>query len=414
MLLAVVVERLVVTEEVFAGTEQLAAGDAVLREAIHFFHDGRHGFGIAAGLGRDVEREGIFGLREEVVVITQSGHEEGAILLLTHFAEAAVEGLAHHRDHVAVEQTEHRATVFLGDDVGFEHDRDGSRGLFLVLVDDVDGLRIVGHGVGLILRGVGGHGHGTEDLLHLGFDLCGVDVAHDHHALQVGTIPLLIIGTEKIGLEVVDDRHQTDGKTMAVLATGIEFGQAALENAHRGAGTHAPLLVNDTAFFVDFLLLEEQTARPVGKNVKAGVDVVAGDGHVVDIVDGFVGRGVGVEVLAELHTDTFAVLDELSIIGEVLRTVEGHVLEKVGETALIVVFLHRSDLLGDVEIDLSFGFSVVSNVVSQSVGKFSLTYGGVGGEFGDLLRCTRQEYGGEKSDQHEFYLLHDVVCEFMS
>ena len=122
LLLAVVIERLVVTEEVFAGTEQFAAGDAVLREAIHFFHDGRHGFGIATGLGRDVEREGIFGLREEVVVITQSGHEEGAILLLTHFAEAAVEGLRHGGDHVVVEQTEHRATVFLGDDVGFEHD----------------------------------------------------------------------------------------------------------------------------------------------------------------------------------------------------------------------------------------------------------------------------------------------------
>ena len=86
-------------------------------------------------------------------------------------------------------------------------------------------------------------------------------------------------------------------------------------------------------------------------------------------------------------------------------------LEKVGETALIVVLLHRSDLLGDVEIDLAFGFGVVSNVVGQSVGEFALTYGGVGGEFGDLLRCTRQEYGGEKSDQHEFYLLHDVECE---
>ena len=259
LLLAVVVERLVVTEEVFAGTEQFAAGDAVLREAIHFFHDGRHGFGIASGLGRDVEREGIFGLREEVVVITQSGHEEGAILLLTHFAEAAVEGLRHGGDHVVVEQTEHRAAVFLGDDVSLEHDRDGGRGLFLVLVDDVDGLRVVGHGVGLILRGVGRHGHGTEDLLHLGFDLCGVDVAHDHHALQVGTIPLLVVGAEEIGFEVVDDRHQTDGKAITVFATGIEFGQAALENAHGGAGTHAPLLVNDTAFFVDFLLLEEQT-----------------------------------------------------------------------------------------------------------------------------------------------------------
>ena len=205
LLLAVVVEGLVVAEEVFAGTEQFTAGDAVLREAIHFFHDGRHGFGIATGLGRDVEREGIFGLREEVVVITQSGHEEGAILLLTHFAQTTVEGLRHGGDHVAVEQTEHRATVFLGDDVSFEHDRDRAHGLFLVLVDDVDGLRIVGHGVGFVFRCVSRHGHGTEDLLHLGFDLCGVNVAHDHHALQVGTIPLLVVGAEKFGFEVVDD-----------------------------------------------------------------------------------------------------------------------------------------------------------------------------------------------------------------
>ena len=408
LLLAVVVERLVVTEEVFAGTEQLAAGDAVLREAIHFFHDGRHGFGIATGLGRDVEREGIFGLREEVVVITQSGHEEGAILLLTHFAEAAVEGLRHGGDHVAVDQTEHGAAIFLGHDVGLEHDRDRARGLFLVFVDDVDGLCIVGHGIGFVFRCVGRHGHCAENLFHLGLDLCRINVAHDHHALQVGTIPLLVVSAEEIGFEVVDDRHQTDGKTIAVFAAGIEFGQAALEDAHHRARTHTPFFVNHAAFFVDLFFLEEQSARPVCQNEETRIDVVARHGNVVDVVDRFVGRGVGVQVLTEFHADAFAILDELAVVGEVLRPVESHVLEKVSQTALVVVLLNRSHLLGDVEIDLSFRFGVVPNVVGQPIGEFSLPNGVVGGELGGLLRGTREQHRGKKSDQQKFYLLHNV------
>jgi len=66
-----------------------------------------------------------------------------------------------------------------------------------------------------------------------------------------------------------------------------------------------------------FSLFEEQTARPVGQDVEAGVYVVALDGDVIDVVDRFVGGGVGVEVFSELYTNAFAIFNELAIFREV-------------------------------------------------------------------------------------------------
>jgi len=43
------------------------------------------------------------------------------------------------------------------------------------------------------------------------------------------------------------------------------------------------------------------------------------------------------------------------------------VLEEVSQATLVVIFLHRTHLLGDVEIDLSFRFFIVADVVGQSV-----------------------------------------------
>ena len=408
LLVAVVVERFVGAEEVVACAEQFGAGHPEIFESLHLFHHRRHGFCVAPGFRRDVEREGIFGLREQIGTIVHAGTDERAILLLAHLVQTAVERLPHHGNYIGVDQTEERTAIFLRQHIGFEHDRDRARGLFLVFVDDVDGLCIVGHGIGFVFRCVGRHGHCAENLFHLGFDLRRIDVAHDHHALQVGTIPLLVVGAEEIGFEVVDDRHQTDGKTIAVFAAWIEFGQAALEDAHHRARTHTPFFVNHAAFFVDLFFLEEQSARPVCQNEETRIDVVARHGNIVDVVDRFVGRGVGVQVLTEFHADAFAILDELAVVGEVLRPVESHVLEKVSQTALVVVLLNRSHLLGDVEIDLSFRFGVVPNVVGQPVGEFSLPNGVVGGELGGLLRGTREQHRGKKPDQQKFYLLHNV------
>ena len=104
------------------------------------------------------------------------------------------------------------------------------------------------------------------------------------------------------------------------------------------------------------------------KDEQAGIlHAFAFGGHVRDVVDGLVDAGVGVEVLSELHAHAFKPCDEF-VAGEVLGAVEAHVLQEVGQTALVVVLKNRAYLLSDVEVGLPFGRFVVTDEVSKSVG----------------------------------------------
>ena len=265
----------------------------------------------------------------------------------------------------------HRSAHRFGHRFGFVHKRQSRHGQFLVLVDDINRFVIIGHRISFIFRSVLGHHHSTKNTLHLGFHLVHIDVAHNHYALQVRTIPLLVVSAEEVGFKVVDDFHQTNRHAIAIFAAGIEFGQTAFENAHHSTRAHAPFFVNYATFLLNLFLFEQQTARPVCQDEQTRVDVASLHRNIVDVVNCLVSRSISVEVFSKLHTNAFAVFDELSVFGKVLRTIEGHMFEEVRQTALVVVFLHRTHLLRNVEVHLSFWFLVVADVVGQSVGEFA-------------------------------------------
>jgi hypothetical protein len=129
-----------------------------------------------------------------------------------------------------------------------------------------------------------------------------------------------------------------------------------------------------SALLVDFLRVESESVGPVVEYEQAGVYVALQYRHIVDIVDCFVGGGIGIEVLAEFHADAFAVVHD-AVALEVFRAVEAHVLEEVRQSALRVVFLYRADFLRYVEIGALPGKVVVAYVVGQPVGKFPVSYG---------------------------------------
>ena len=53
--------------------------------------------------------------------------------------------------------------------------------------------------------------------------------------------------------------------------------------------------------------------------------------------------------------------------GKVLRAVESHMLQKMRQPLLEVVFLNGSDIVYDVEIGLSFGIFVMADIIGQPV-----------------------------------------------
>ena len=64
--------------------------------------------------------------------------------------------------------------------------------------------------------------------------------------------------------------------------------------------------------------------------------IVRGD---LQKIHGFIERGIRVQIGAEGAADRLQVVDDL-LFCETLGTVESHVLHKVGETALILLFKH--------------------------------------------------------------------------
>ncbi len=97
---------------------------------------------------------------------------------------------------------------------------------------------------------------------------------------------------------------------------------------------------DDAAFVLDLVGIEEHAVGVVAEELHALVDhggVALGQ---LEFVNGLVEGGVGVGVVPEAHPEALEVFDHLAG-GEVLRPVEGHVLEEVGETLLVVVLHER-------------------------------------------------------------------------
>lgn len=108
---------------------------------------------------------------------------------------------------------------------------------------------------------------------------------------------------------------------------------------------------------------ERDEARPVVQDQQAGVDnALAGDRSVHDHINRFVETCISVEVLAPAHPDALGKFIH-AVSGEVLGPVERHVFEEMGQSALVLVFQDRSDILGDKEIRTVFRLCVVADVI---------------------------------------------------
>ena len=138
--------------------------------------------------------------------------------------------------------------------------------------------------------------------------------------------------------------------------------------------------MHHVALLVDGFGVKRDAVRPVLEDEHAGVE--GGDaccGHILDKIDGLVGGGVGVEVSAILHANRLQVFLQ-GVVLEMVGAVEGHVLEQVGKTSLVVVFLHRPHFLCDIETGHMLRIVVVADVVGQSIVELALAKVGVNGD----------------------------------
>ena len=92
--------------------------------------------------------------------------------------------------------------------------------------------------------------------------------------------------------------------------------------------------------------------------------------------DGLVEARVGVRVRAEARADRLQERDELAR-PEMLRAVEGHVLEHVGEAALVLLLEHGARVDGQAQGDAVLRAVVVADVVRDAVREAPAAHRGV-------------------------------------
>ena len=88
------------------------------------------------------------------------------------------------------------------------------------------------------------------------------------------------------------------------------------------------------------------------------------------MVDRLLHTGVGIEVGTEFHAYGLTPRHDaqpFSLTWEILRSVESHVLQEVGESALAGLFKNRPYPLCDVEVGQSSLFGIVTDVIGEPV-----------------------------------------------
>ena len=107
--------------------------------------------------------------------------------------------------------------------------------------------------------------------------------------------------------------------------------------------------------------------RVVAKHHQAAVQhAFALDGNVVKHILGLLEAGGCIDVASEFGADALQpVQDALS--GEVLRAVEAHVLEEVGQAVLVGSFQYCTRVRGKIKLYALCGQFVVTDVISETV-----------------------------------------------
>ena len=307
-----------------------------------------------------------------MTVVGVSTHKR-RVGLIGDFAEAVVEHDACYRLYIVVYNAHHGSSQLFGHGVVLEVDIDACRGGLFVAAYYVDGFYIIGYGkVGAFGR-ILGHFDGREEFFDASFHLVDVDVTDNDDSLIVGTVPFVVVVAQVLVGEVHHYFHRTDRQTVGILASCKHLGQDFLYDTPVGVVAGTPLFVYHTALAVYLIVFEQDGARPVVQYEEAGVyQSGVGRGYVRYAIYRLVESGVGIDVGAEFYTVVFEIVEHC-FPGEVLQSVESHVLQEVCQTALVLFFENRTYALCDVKFGAVFGCLVVADVIGESVVEYTIT-----------------------------------------
>lgn len=354
-------------EKVGGGFVEFGLGETEFQRAAEFvFEDGDGVFEAAIG---DADIDTAEDEMLEEIGLRGGAAEDGRAGLFGEAVETEAEhGIGEiHAEVLGAGGAGVRARLIVGDG----HEAEFRGGEFLVGEDE--GFEAVGGGDGAEVglgAGFGGVGEGAEGIGDAAGEIGGIDIAGDDEGHATRDVVFRVEVDEAFAWCLADDLLGADGEAAGDEGIGEQGGELFLHDPV-GDGIPAGLFrEDDIAFFLDFLRFEQGAIGEVAHDGEAeGEHFLAEVGeiqHVDRFIEGCVGIGVGAEGDAEaLHAG-----DEF-VRGEVFRTIEDHVFEEVGESALVLGFHEGAG--GDVEADADpgGGLGVGLDDVAESVGELA-------------------------------------------
>ena len=239
-----------------------------------------------------------------------------------------------------------------------------------------------------------------EQFLDRLLDLLLVNVADDDDRLPFRPVPGVVERAQPRHRGVADDLRFADRQPLGVARVVEEHRELLVADARSGAQPAAPLLDDDAAFLVHFLLRERQSAGKVGERGQAFRHDVRLVARQVEHVDGFVEAGVRVHVRAEPRADRFEVRHQLARL-EVRAAVERHVLDQVREPKLIVGLEQRSRLHREPHRHALRGPRIRPDEVGEAVGQLRGAHGGVERNRVRRVERLRDEHGRRRHEREQ-------------
>ena len=140
--------------------------------------------------------------------------------------------------------------------------------------------------------------------------------------------------------------------------------------------TGAKFLHNNTTLRVNLRWLKCNKLRPVVKNKESQIDVLCCYGQILNLILCIVPRCRSIEVKTELNSRSLQTLNH-RLIWEILRAIESHMLKEVSQSLLVILLLHSTHIVVDIETRLTLGLLIVADIVGHTIIQFANANGRV-------------------------------------
>ncbi len=174
--------------------------------------------------------------------------------------------------------------------------------------------------------------------------------------------PLLLSTLNNLGL--------ADGQAIRITRALCQHRKILVKHSHAGAASQPPFFHHHAAFFIDFGRIERKVVGPIFQNQHRPIHRFRLISRHCEHIYRFVKARISVYVRSKAHAQRLNECNQV-VLGKVAGAVESHVLDKMRQPLLVIVFENRSGLDDQAQFSSLLRFLISADVIPHPVREFA-------------------------------------------